>query len=185
MITPTLPMTIEVFEQLMLSHPDYTDRLFELIDGELVEKMTSEEHGLIVINIGTALRNYLKLHPIGRIGTEISHRLGGDDLNERRPDLSLMLDQERSLITQGAVPKMPDLAVEVKSYGNTYKALREKAAFYLAHGTRLVWLVYPEKALVEIYTPDQDSVILNNTDTLTGGTLLPDFTLPVREIFEF
>lgn len=45
---------------------------------------------------------------------------------------------------------MPDLVIEVTSPDNTYKSMRKRADYYLAHGTRLVWLVYPEKCLVEV-----------------------------------
>jgi Uma2 family endonuclease len=60
--------------------------------------------------------------------------------------------------------------------------MREKARYYLAHGTRLVWLVIPEKWLIEVYAPD-DEQVLDGNDTLTGREVLPDFTLPVRDVF--
>jgi hypothetical protein len=36
--------------------------------------------------------------------------------------------------------------------------------------------------LVEVYTPTEQ-VLLTAKDTLTGGSLLPDFALPVTRIF--
>jgi Uma2 family endonuclease len=85
-------------------------------------------------------------------------------------------------VKKGSVPEMPDLAVEVKSPDDSLKLLRDKAHYYLANGTRLVWLVIPEKRLVEVYTPD-DEQILTEEDTLSGEDVLPGFTLPVRDIF--
>jgi Uma2 family endonuclease len=61
--------------------------------------------------------------------------------------------------------------------------MRERAAYYLAHGARLVWLLYPAKGLVEVYRQSADSDILTGADTLQGEEVLPGFTLPVREIF--
>jgi Uma2 family endonuclease len=78
---------------------------------------------------------------------------------------------------------MPDLAVEIKSPDDTVKELREKAAYYLANGARLVWLIYPAKHMVEVYTPDGDVEILVEGDLLTGGDVLPGFSLPVAEVF--
>lgn len=60
--------------------------------------------------------------------------------------------------------------------------MREKADYYLANGVRLVWLVYPEKHLVVVHTPDTEDILTEN-DTLDGGDVLPGFKLPVRDIF--
>ena len=173
--------TIQDFEAFIAKHPD---RLFELIHGEIVEKMVTEEHGMIVVNIATEIRIYLKSNPIGWVGVEISHRSPNDDFNERLPDISFRKPaDDEEIVREGAVKTMPDLAIEIKSPTNTYKQLREKADFYLDNGTQLVWLVYPEKQLVEVYRNDADIDILTSDDTLLGYDILPDFELPLREIF--
>lgn len=61
--------------------------------------------------------------------------------------------------------------------------MRECADYYLWHGTRMVWLVYPEKRIVEVYQPNADVQILLETDELTGGDVLPGFMLAVSVIF--
>ena len=78
---------------------------------------------------------------------------------------------------------MPDLAVKIKSPTDTITEMRETAAYYVANGSRLVWLVYPNYRLVEVYRPEADVEILGEDDTLTGGDVLPGFALPVRAIF--
>jgi hypothetical protein len=45
-----------------------------------------------------------------------------------------------------------------------------------------VWLVYTERRLVIVLTPDTED-ILGENDTLDGADVLPGFTLPVRDIF--
>ncbi|MEO8393156.1 MAG: Uma2 family endonuclease [Chloroflexota bacterium] len=42
--------TIEDFEQF-ITQPENRDRRFELINGEIVEKMPTESHGIIAGNI--------------------------------------------------------------------------------------------------------------------------------------
>jgi hypothetical protein len=44
------------------------------------------------------------------------------------------------------------------------------------------FLVYTEKRLVTVLTASSED-ILKEEDTLTGGDLLPGFTLPVKSIF--
>jgi Uma2 family endonuclease len=106
-----------------------------------------------------------------------------DHENAYIPDISITLDVDTPVVTRGAVPHMPDIAIEIKSRDDHYTDLRAKAAYYLANGTKIVWLVYPEKKLVEVYAVGQDSQLYDVTDTLDCGDLLPDFSLPVKTIF--
>lgn len=79
---------------------------------------------------------------------------------------------------------MPDVAAEIKSPDNTYKALRDKATYYINNGTRMVLLIYPEKQLVEIYHANADIEILQLGDTIHGGNVLPGFELDVAYLFK-
>jgi Uma2 family endonuclease len=83
---------------------------------------------------------------------------------------------------RGAVPRLPDLAVEIQSPSNTIKQMRAKAAFYLEHGVKAVWIVYTDARVVEVVM-EAESQLLKAEATLTGGDLLPDFSLPMNEIY--
>lgn len=182
MTTPTQLYTVEAFEQ-MLSQPENQDRLLELIEGEIVEKMTTELHGAIALKIGARILFHIETHQLGgRAVTEVSHK--GDEYNVRIPDVAYTRPERLlPITTRGSVPQLPDLAVEIKSPNDTYKQMREKADYYLQNGVQLVWLVFPEKQIVEIYTPDAEDV-LTVDDTLTGGDILPGFSLPIKHIFD-
>ncbi|MGQ9910316.1 MAG: Uma2 family endonuclease, partial [Candidatus Flexifilum sp.] len=161
---------------------EFRDRRLELINGEIVEKVTSEEHGLCASMIHIAIGIYLKTHPIGRVTQGVHFRAPDQDTHVLIPDVAVTVDA-RAISRRGSVPRLPDLAVEVKSPANTLSELREKAHYYLSHGTRIVWLVLPAKRLVIVLTPTGED-ILDAADTLTGGDVLPGFTLPVAEIFQ-
>ncbi len=173
--------TVEEFDQL-LAKADYADRLLELINGKLTEKMPTEEHGVTAGNIVFALRGYVQIHKSGRVGVEVRHRMPDDQWNSLLPDISYSTAR-RTMVTQGSVPTMPDLAVEVQSPNDSIKAMREKAAYYLAHGSKLVWLIYPRKQLVEVFYVNGEIDIFHAGETLSGEEVLPDFKLPVAEIF--
>ena len=96
------------------------------------------------------------------------------------PDLAVFVDTTRPVVT---VVHWPDVVIEVKSPDDTYASIRERAQYYLAHGARLVWLLYPAKGLVEVYRQGADSDLLTCEDTLQGEDVLPGFTLAVHEIF--
>jgi Uma2 family endonuclease len=177
-------MTYSEFEQFIAA-PENRDRKFELINGEIVEVSPTEFHASIVARITLRIGLFVEQHQSGRIGVEPRHKMPGDDHNAYIPDFAFTSSESAlPIVKRGAVPQMPDLAVEVKSPDDNNLALREKAAYYIANGSRMVWLVYPDYELVEIYQPDADVQVLNAKDTIDGGAVLPGFTLAVRDIFD-
>lgn len=173
--------TIEEFEAIADS-PENRDRLLELIQGEIVEKVPTEKHGLCAGNIFFHLRLFVQEHRGGRVVMEVRYRSPEDRRNARIPDVAYTAGNE-PLVERGSVPRMPDLAVEVKSPDDSLKVMREKVRYYLANGVKIVWLVHPEKRFVEVYTLDEE-LVLAEGDLLDGGNVLPDFTMPVSAIFE-
>lgn len=176
-------VTVEEFEEF-LAQEENSDQYFELIDGEIVEKVPTEEHGMIAGNIYGNVWTCVKANKLGRVTIEVRHRNPEDRYNSRQPDISFTGNERlQPLVKQGAVLQFPDLAIEVKSPDDTYALMRRKAAYYLANGTRMVWLVYPAKQIVEVYRSEEDIEILTAEDVLTGGDVLPGFEMQVSAIF--
>ena len=174
--------TVEEFEQYA-DAPENRDRLLELIDGEIVEKVPTEQHGMIVILIAHWLLNFILTNHIkGRVVTEVRYRSKEDRRNARIPDVSYRAGSN-PLTKKGSVPELPDIAIEVKSPDDSLKDMRAKARYYLANGTKLVWLVEPQKRLVEVYSLDEEQVLIEG-EVLDGGAVLPGFQMPVSAIFE-
>jgi Uma2 family endonuclease len=173
--------TVEAFERY-IALPENQERLFELIDGELVEKMPTETHGYYAGLFVTFINNYLFENPIGRAVVEGRYRPAGDTRNDRLPDVAYVSDISRKMVERGAVPFMPDLCIEIQSPDDSVKKMREKAAFYLANGSKMVWLVYPLKQIIEVWTATEET-LLTLEDTLTGGDVLPGFAVPVKRFF--
>jgi Uma2 family endonuclease len=174
-------VTVEEFEQFLRA-PENLDRLFELIYGEIVEKMPTEEHGYIAGLFVTKLNQFVLPQKLGIVAVEARHRVPQDKRNSRMPDVSFRSGRH-PMVKEGAVLQMPDLAIEIQSPDDTIKVMREKAAYYLANGTRLVLLVFPKKRYIEVYRPGEEMEILFGSDVLEGGDVLPGFTLPVAEVF--
>ena len=72
---------------------------------------------------------------------------------------------------------VPDLIVEVLSAGNTAGEIARKIAEYFKGGTKLVWVFEPDDRTVTVYTSPKKSRVQTATDTLSGGKVLPGFTL--------
>jgi len=176
-------MTVEEFEAFV-ELPENEDRRFELIDGEIVEKMPTEEHSLVAGKIYVPVHVFVEQHRLGRVVFETRYRVPKDTHNARVPDVAFTSKARvLPIVRQGSVPQMPDLAVEVKSPSDRETQMRRKAAYYLSNGARMVWLVFPVKRQIEVHRPDADVSILNEGDSLDGEDVLPGFTLALRDIF--
>ena len=83
------------------------------------------------------------------------------------------------------IPFAPDLAVEVSSPSQSAGDLAAKVALYLAGGTRLVWVVWPDRQQVDVWHPGdtQPSATLGVGDTLDGEDVIPGFIHSIGDIF--
>lgn len=79
---------------------------------------------------------------------------------------------------------VPDLVVEIVSRNDRYSEIGAKVAGYLDDGVQTVWVVDPQRRTVAVHQRAADHhVILNDTQTLTGGEVIPGFEIPVARIF--
>ena len=162
----------------------------ELIDGILVEKaMGSKEDG-IGLWIAVQIFNFASFQNLGKLfGAQGGFVVGG--MTVRMPDVSFyrwdsVADPvELDSLTTAFVEEAPDFVVEVLSPGNTAKEMAIKLTEYEQLGIPLVWYVDPEARTVTVYPKGKmrGSKVLTEADTLDGGKVLPDFTLPVADIF--
>lgn len=161
--------------------PENQDRLWELIDGEIVEKMPTEEHGEIQIWFGGLIAQFVRERKLGRVSVEARHKMPQELRNSRLPDISFIAGK-RPRVKQGSIPQMPDLAVEIMSPDDGLKDVRAKAIYYLANGTQMVLILDPAKTLVIRLTPDDEQILLAD-DTLDCAPALAGFTIRVKDIF--
>lgn len=166
----------------ILDMPENRDRILELIDGELVEKMPSFTPSRIAMNISFFFKLYLREHPLGYVtGADGGYIMPNG--NVLIPDVGYISKVRLPEEPEREAPVPPDLAVEVKSPTDSKRAMRRKAERYLELGTRIVWLVFPDEQQVEVYLSNEDVKTVGVDGTLEGGEVLPGFTLSVRELF--
>jgi Uma2 family endonuclease len=161
------------------------NRLYELVDGVLVEKIMGYPESSVAMELGFHLKLYLKQHDLGNLaGMDGTMRLLPSLV--RIPDLSFVSwDRlpDRHIPREAIAEVPPDLAVEVLSQGNTKQEMQRKLKEYFLAGTRLVWFVSLKSRTIEVFTSPDEVRLLTETDTLDGGDVLPGFSLPVRDVF--
>jgi Uma2 family endonuclease len=161
------------------------NRLFELVDGVLVEKVMGFYESRVAAFLVQVMGHFSEQHNQGIVtGADGMIRLRSGLV--RIPDVSfLSWDQfpNRKLPAQPVPHLFPNLAVEVLSKGNTEKEMRRKVQEYFDAGAQLVWLIDPATRTAEVFTaPDQQTHVAED-QALNGGQVLPGFVLPLRELF--
>jgi Uma2 family endonuclease len=162
--------------------PENAGRIFELIDGEIVEKMPS----FVPSNIAAKVIYYMQGHNLQNDLGYVTGADGGYILSDEdtfNPDVGYISKAHLPEKPSREVIGPPDMAVEIKSPTDSKREMRRKAEKYLAYGTQLVWLIFPDEQTVEVYVPDEDVKTVGFEGTLDGANVLPGFTLAVKDIF--
>lgn len=169
----------------LLRLPRGYGKRYELIRGVLVEKMgTGDPHAITVTRISFFITIYTEEtgYGHGRSGEPgYLLELGPDTV--RCPDVSWIAPGRVLPGTQGYPNLAPDLAVEVKSPSNSRPEMTAKARMWLSYGAQLAWVADPETATLTIHRENAPPETLSEDDELTGGELLPGFSVPVWRLF--
>ena len=161
-------------------------KLYELIDGTLVEKAMGAPEGQVEIKLSSRLEWFVEQHDLGFLYSasaliEVMPQL------VRAPDVSFVSWAKRPEKTVPMEPisdLIPDLAAEVLSENNTRGEIRRKLKEYFLGGVRLVWVIDPRKRSANVYTAPDKKTSLDESGTLDGGDVLPGFRLPLAKLFE-
>lgn len=164
----------------------------EIENGEWVgfdedEDMGGEEHGWLETLLIHALADWVLKHRAGRIypgdTNFVLDGTPGDVRLKRRPDVGFVLDKNVKR-TKGFIFRPPDLAIEIISPSERPGKTRKKLRQYLTHGVKQVWQVYPDNQEIIVHFPDNTSKTYRVGHTISGGSLLPGFSLDVAAVFE-
>ena len=158
-------------------------RLCELIDGILVEKTVGYKESSLALLLGHYLLGFMLPRRLGIVlGADGMTRIQADQV--RIPDVAVYLFERfpgGKLPNEAILSIVPDIAVEVLSPSNTAREMDRKLREYFAAGVRLVWYFDPADRLVRVYTGLDQVVVLDETATLDGGSVLPGFTLKIGD----
>lgn len=168
----------------------------EIINGRILEKMVSVSgHSYASHALFKALLIYTLSHPIIEVMLETTFALpssaGSNWVKGARiPDVLVYL-LERLEAYKASDPDwdkkpyflVPDITVEVVSENDSYAELTQKVQVYLQDGVKQVWIIDPKQRSVVVHHPKNETLFLTAEDTLTGGDLLPNFSLKIGTIF--
>jgi Uma2 family endonuclease len=170
---------------------------FELIEGESVLVSASVYgSGEILSLLLEALFAYVSAEKQARIYSDTTFVLPNTTEEQwvegsRIPDVmaykSTRLTEYRKSTSDWKLKPLrlvPDLTVEIVSPTDKLSKVWRKASIYLDDGVSLVWVINPMRETVTIFAQEEAPITLGKADTLSGGDLLPGFSLILKKLFE-
>ena len=151
-------------------------------NGE-TEQIASALHGELGSILHWRLADYVYSRGVGKLFIDQTSFKVGGSTPKCQPDVAFVMKEWMAKSIDKEVPFAPDLAVEVISHTDDWSEIAQKARNYLKAGTQIVWAIDPYERNVFVFRPHQLMEMLNIEGELDGGTLLPGFKLPLRELF--
>lgn len=179
-MTTSAPLTAE--QLLALSIPD---KQVELVRGRLIVRQPPGTwHGKIAADLTYLLGDYVRRRRLGLVlGQDTGFKIATDPDTVRAPDVAFVAaDRVAQIPRRGYAALAPDLAVEVVLPTDAPADVLAKVAEWLEAGTRLVWLVDPERREARVYRGDGSLTTLGPGDALEGEDVLPGLSVPLKEL---
>jgi Uma2 family endonuclease len=181
----TYPSPGTVTEQDLLEAEARSDRIFELIDGTLVEKLMASMEGALAAALIHLIYAFADTHRLGVV-------LAPDGLlrilpgQVRAPDVSFIRWErfpDRRLLEQPIFPLAPNLAIEVLSESNTATEMERKLHEYFEAGVELVWYIDPRTRTAQTFASVDRCLEIGPRGSLSGGGVIPGFELRLADLF--
>lgn len=168
------------------------ERLFELMNGERRPIVPAGyRHSKAVLFF------FKRLSDFGRdVFPKTAYILPGTDvtswaLGSRKPSLICYVgnripqyEADHPELLDAPLGLIPDLVVEIVTPDDRFVDATRKIDTYLADGVRLIWQVDAYTRKVIVFSPDAEQPhYLKMGNVLDGGDILPDFRLPLAELF--
>jgi Uma2 family endonuclease len=172
------PMPLAEFVEFAL-RPENSDREFEFVNGEMVEKMPGRSTNSYIGHLITvAVHLFCREHklPCFTSGGDAAYRVGEAVV---APDFAY---KPTPMIGEYPDPEPPLWVVEIISPTDKPYDIRAKRLIYI-EANILYWELYPQSQSIDIYAPGQSMRTVGIDDMLDSGDVLPGFTLPVKELF--
>ena len=160
----------------------------ELVRGRLVTLSPPDRrHGMICLKAGRILDTYAEEHDLGCVMTNDS-----GVITEHDPDTVRGADVAyysyarlpKGPLPAGYGPEVPELVIEVRSSGDSWRDILLKVGEYLTAGVLKVIVLDPRSRKAHIYSAEQEPEVLGPEDELTAPELLGEFRVRVGQFFD-
>ncbi len=179
-MTLSAPLTAAEVERISLP-----GKFVELVRGQLVvREPPGTRHGTIAATLAYYLSDFVRRHGLGIIcAQDTGFKIASDPDTVRAPDVAFVAQERVSQIRErGYAELAPDLLAEILSPDDRPAEVLAKVADWLAAGTRLVWVIDPERQETRVYRRDGGLSVLLGDGLLDGEDVLPGFTCLLGDV---
>ena len=183
-IATMAPAPLVTAEELMRT--TLPGKRVELVRGVLkVSEPPGIVHGAVVAALGAHLLWHVRQTDLGIVvAGDAGFWLERDPDTVRGPDVAFIrLDRVPHPMPVGYGELAPDLVVEVLSPSDRPGEVLAEVGDWLSAGSRLVWLVDPERRLARVYRADGSEALLGAADALDGEDVVPGFSCRLAALF--
>lgn len=177
------PISWEAFQKKYLTRED--GYKYEWVNGEVEKtKRSMDKTQLYILN--NLMDFFLNLRLAGKV---VGHLIAEPDLFfpdvHRRPDIVWLTKEQMYKMADGT-NDIPAFVIEVISTNDQSIRVEKKMNNYRNAGVKVVWQIFPDLQTVHVYAGQH----LNSMTVCTGQQIcsaapaLPDFAMPVSEIFK-
>jgi Uma2 family endonuclease len=161
---------------------------YEVIDGVRVERESMGGFEMVLASwLCHLITSFAAGKKLGLAVNEVLFVLNASHNLQRRPDMAFVSYARWSTSVVAREPArnvVPDLAIEILSPTNLAEEIDCRITDYFQSKVRLLWVFYPDSGRVYVYQLPTHVSLLERTDTLDGGEVLPGFRLPVAQLYE-
>lgn len=181
-IPSKLPVcTVEDYKLMPETGPRY-----QLVEGDLLmSPAPNRYHQDISRNLEFELLLYLREHPVGVL-YDAPFDVYLDDINVYQPDIAVILNANRGILTDAGAEGAPDLIVEILSPKTRRIDLDPKKKVYARCGVKELWIIDPEPRRVEVFelsTSADKPARVWGADATMSTPLLPGLAVSAAKVF--
>jgi Uma2 family endonuclease len=173
-------MTAEEVERISIP-----GKVTELVRGRLiVREPPGTWHGAISARLTYLLMDFVQHQGLGMVfGQDTGFKIGSDPDTVRAPDVAFVSRERVGVIRKrGYAELAPNLLAEILSPDDRPGEVLAKVADWLAAGTKIVWVIDPDRREARVYRQDGSLAVLASDDALDGEDVLPGFTCLLKDV---
>lgn len=162
------------------------DKQVELLRGQLVvREPPGTRHGAIAAKLTCHLGVFVEGQGLGIVfAQDTGFKIAADPDTVRAPDVAFVRRERADRIpARGYAELAPDLLAEVLSPDDAPAEVLAKVADWLSAGTKVVWVVDPQRSEIRVYRRDGSLTVLRGNDSLEGEDVLPGFACRLSDVF--
>jgi Uma2 family endonuclease len=182
MTTTAIPTRYTPADVERLSHQ--TGKLYELVDGELVEKVVSTLANWIAGQIVTLLNSLYGPNRAYAFIEQPTYCFDDAFKEGKRPDVCMVwAERLPDGPNDDELYVAPDLVVEVVSPTNRFSQQHSRVRKYLRAGVTIVWVIDPSSREMFVFRRGRKTAdILQEDDVYENDPLLPGLTFKLSQV---